>query len=204
MRVFPIITILALGGVIIAAASCSQDADGQEPQDHQHAAGGHQEHQKAAAHQEHDHSAHEKPAPSVGTPSQGASDPVLDSYITIQKALAADSTTGVAAAATSLSKAATTHKSHGGSHGEVASGLIQASSAFQGADLAAARTEFKTLSQQMIRYREIMPAVLSQTYVIHCSMANASWVQITDQVANPYEGSSMPRCGDVTKQRGAR
>jgi hypothetical protein len=124
--------------------------------------------------------------------------------LNIQKALASDSTSGVATAASALSKAAAAHQSHGGSHAEVATGLIQASAAFQGADLAAAREAFKTLSQRMMGYREIVPNVLSQTIVIHCSMANADWIQTTDEVSNPYYGSSMASCGDVTKQRGSR
>ena len=191
--------IIALGFLIAAAAGCSREANGQEHQQPHHGAEHQQGHQPAAKHQGHDHSAHGTPAPQ-----QNVSDPVLVSYLHIQKALASDSINGVAAAASSLSKAAAAHQGHGGSHGEVATGLIQAASGFQGADLASSRVAFKTLSQQMIRYREIMPGILSGTYVIHCSMANASWVQTTELVANPYHGSSMLRCGEVTKARGIR
>lgn len=49
-----------------------------------------------------------------------------------------------------------------------------------------------------------MPGVVARTSVIHCSMADASWVQTSEQVENPYHGSSMLRCGEVTKQRGVR
>lgn len=211
-----IATIIAFCVLVLAAGGCLQEVEAQEGHGHhggtcddhndecggghaKHRAGDQQGHGHGAAGQGHDHSTHGSTAPS-----QGTSDPVLSSYIAIQKALAADSTTGVAAAASRLSKAAAAHRSHGGSHGEIASGLIQASAAFQGANLATARAAFKTLSQRMIRYRGIMPAVLSQTYIVHCPMVNASWIQTTDQVENPFHGSSMLRCGEVIKGRGAR
>ncbi len=190
MKATRILTVFTLAVIVAAAAGCSQTASGEEAQGHgDHSGGGHGDHGG-------DHGS--------AAPSQGASDPVLAAYMSIQKALSTDTTTGVAAAASALSKAARAHQGHNEEHNEVATGLIQASSAFEGAALPAAREAFKTLSQRMIRYREIAPGVLSQTYVIHCSMANASWVQTTDQVANPYHGSSMLRCGNVTKGRGTR
>jgi hypothetical protein len=196
MRSFSIITVLVLGVLVAAAAGCSQEANTEGHQDHNHSPGD----QPGAPHEGHAHKSSNK----SGAPTQSASDPVLTAYLKIQKALAADSTSGIATAASALSKTAGAHQSHGGSHAEVATGLMQASSAFQGADLAAAREAFKTLSQRMMGYREIVPSVLSQTIVLHCSMANANWIQTTNEVANPYYGSSMASCGDVTKQRGSR
>ena len=190
MRLPAFVSIAALGLILVAATGCTQEAQVEEH---------HRDHRQGTDHQGHDHSAHGPPGPA-----QNVSDPVLTFYLDIQKALSTDSNAGVAQAASALSKAAAAHQGHGGSHGAIATGLIQATSAFQGADLAASREAFKTLSEQMIRYREIMPSVLSGTFVIHCSMANASWVQTTDLVANPYHGSSMPRCGEVTKARGVR
>ncbi len=38
--------------------------------------------------------------------------------------------------------------------------------------------------------------------MIHCPMADAGWLQLTPEVSNPYHGSEMPSCGQVTKQQG--
>lgn len=138
----------------------------------------------------------------VSPSSQETTDPVLSQYLRMHRALASDSVDGVTAAAGGLGRAAEAHRCHGGSHGEVASALVQTASGFEVADLASARERFKTLSQHMIRYREIVPAVAGQTYVVHCSMANADWLQVTEEVSNPYHGSEMPRCGQVTKRHG--
>ncbi len=34
-------------------------------------------------------------------------------------------------------------------------------------------------------------------YVAYCPMAKKSWLQDNNEVANPYYGSSMPRCGEI-------
>jgi hypothetical protein len=65
--------------------------------------------------------------------------------------------------------------------------------------LEQARAAFDGLSKPMIRYRERVAATGFTT--IHCSMADASWLQRRgEQVGNPYMGSKMPRCGTPVEE----
>lgn len=65
--------------------------------------------------------------------------------------------------------------------------------------LEQARVAFDALSKPMIRYRERVAATGFTT--IHCSMADASWLQRQgEQVENPYMGSKMPRCGTPVEE----
>jgi Cu(I)/Ag(I) efflux system membrane fusion protein len=72
-------------------------------------------------------------------------------------------------------------------------------------DIQAARTEFSPLSQEV--------GVLAKTfgfgqsvpiYELHCPMAfqglGAIWYQGSDQVRNPYYGSTMLSCADRVEQ----
>ena len=74
-----------------------------------------------------------------------------------------------------------------------------AEKAAHAADLAAVRTAFKPLSE------ELMQGQIPKGYIVaHCPMADsdkgAHWVQKDQsQIANPYFGASMLRCG-VFKQ----
>ena len=65
--------------------------------------------------------------------------------------------------------------------------------------LELARAAFDRLSKPMIRYRERVAA--SGFTTIHCSMADASWLQRQgERVGNPYMGSKMPRCGTPVEE----
>ena len=65
--------------------------------------------------------------------------------------------------------------------------------------LEQARLAFEALSKPMIRYRERVAEAGFTT--IHCSMADASWLQRQgEQVGNPYMGSKMPHCGTPVEE----
>jgi hypothetical protein len=62
-------------------------------------------------------------------------------------------------------------------------------------DLAAARSAFKGLSEDLIRYlheQNINPGGYREAY---CGMAKASWLQTETKLGNPYMGKDMPACG---------
>ncbi len=62
-------------------------------------------------------------------------------------------------------------------------------------DLATAREAFYAASKPMVRLSELLEG--ERPKVIYCPMAKKSWLQIEDEVANPYYGRMMPKCGDV-------
>jgi hypothetical protein len=117
---------------------------------------------------------------------------VFDSYGRIQEALAKDSLEGVAANAQVIAKAAKEDAS-----GSLPASLAQQSETLAGAkDLAGARKAFKGLSDSLIGYTAKNPHVAGYYRQVHCSMANASWLQTGSVVNNPYMGKAMARCGE--------
>ena len=117
---------------------------------------------------------------------------VFDSYGRIQEALAKDSLEGVAANAQVIAKAAKEDTS-----GSLPEGLAQQSDTLARAkDLAGARKAFKGVSKSLIAYCAKNPHVARYYRQVHCSMANASWLQTGSVVNNPYMGKAMARCGE--------
>ena len=65
-------------------------------------------------------------------------------------------------------------------------------------DLATAREAFYAASKPMVRLSELLEG--ERPKVIYCPMAKKSWLQVEDEVANPYHGRMMSECGDVVDE----
>jgi len=128
--------------------------------------------------------------------------PVLDEYLKIHDALAADKTDGVKIAAEQIvilaDKAGPNtvtgeHKDH---YRHVPIKIKKAAQDLaQRKDLGAMREAFKGLSRPMAMW-----ATMSKpkgVYVVYCSMQSASWLQKDKAIRNPYHGSQMLRCGEI-------
>ena len=116
---------------------------------------------------------------------------VFDHYTHIQTALANDSLQGVAESAQAIAKTV---------QGDAANAFQatvaeQAHTLAKAADLPAAREAFKSLSQSLIEYRSKNSQVAGRYRQVHCSMANADWLQTDSIVNNPYLGKAMAHCG---------
>jgi len=130
--------------------------------------------------------------------------PVLSAYLEISTALAADKTAGVTKAAKSIVKLSakpdpkTVTGKHAKHYAGVPKKLQEAAkklAALKPDDIKAMREAFKSLSKPMAMW-----ATMSKPKgvdVVYCSMAKGSWLQKTGQIANPYYGASMLRCGEV-------
>ena len=123
---------------------------------------------------------------------------VFDHYSHIQTALASDSLAGVADNAQAIAQAvkSDTANTFQANIAEKAGALSQA------ADLAAARSSFKSLSQSLIEYSAKNPPVAGIYHHVHCSMADADWLQTDAVVNNPYLGKSMAHCGQFVQSSG--
>lgn len=64
------------------------------------------------------------------------------------------------------------------------------------------RNEFDELSTAMINMTKSFRAFEEKLYVQHCPMANdnkgANWLSLSEEIRNPYFGSEMLNCGEVT------
>lgn len=132
----------------------------------------------------------------------GENRPELDSliadYLQVQTALAADSLQGVADLGASIAGHADNLKVDQ-KHQELPSATATAARKLaQAGSLDEARTAFGQLSDPVISLSELMAEDKPQ--VAFCPMADRSWLQKGDQIANPYYGSKMLRCGKIVQK----
>jgi hypothetical protein len=115
---------------------------------------------------------------------------LVDPYVRVQSALAADKIDGVKADAAAIGAAA-------GTLGEPAKAIAAAASRLEAAaTLKDARMAFGEVSDALLAYAKAtgstMPPGVKTAY---CPMANKSWLQKGDKIRNPYYGSEMLDCG---------
>lgn len=134
---------------------------------------------------------------------------VVDSYLGIQGALAADDINEAQAAALQLSDGLTASegldvavetqeqwREPRDAAGAAARAIGTAT------DIESMRRDFERLTVQIQDIVQLFGVRSAQTlYVVHCPMAfeskGASWLQSTEEIHNPYFGKSMLTCGDI-------
>jgi Cu(I)/Ag(I) efflux system membrane fusion protein len=157
-------------------------------------------------------SGHSGPAVTAFVNSLGG---LYDAYFKIQGFLAGDDLSGAQGvlgeleAALAAVTAGSLEKSALGTWGEVAAAVGEAHGAATSAqNIKAVRSAFKVLSDGMLRLeQEFGHATERKHFEAHCPMAfgdGASWLQLTDQVLNPYYGDMMLECGSIENQFEAR
>jgi hypothetical protein len=119
---------------------------------------------------------------------------LVDPYLRVQTALAADKVDTVKADAAAIAKAAE-------ALGEPAKPIAGAAKKLEEAkDLRTARVAFGQLSDAVFAYAKATGASMpSGVKTAYCPMANKSWLQKGDKIQNPYYGSEMLECGSFTK-----
>ncbi len=136
---------------------------------------------------------------------------ILPHYEAIHQALASDTLEGVAEHARAIRRiAARTAKAFSPQRAGVAADRGQecrsllpdveraADRLAKARTLEAAREAFGDLSRPLVRYREM--ATGERPYVVYCPMAKKPWLQESRQIANPYFGSKMPKCGQIVSE----
>ena len=132
-------------------------------------------------------------------------DQLVTPYLQIQASLAGDD---LAAAKVGAGKFLQTMKAAPDAKNakELNANFKQSATAISNAaDIKSARAAFLDLSQGMIPLIKHIGTTNTVTlYVTHCPMAfqgkGGDWVQSNQQVANPYYGAMMLRCGSVKEQ----
>jgi Cu(I)/Ag(I) efflux system membrane fusion protein len=123
---------------------------------------------------------------------------VVDPYLRIQTALAADTIVGVSQDAAAIAAAAAALGPSGAKLRAAASELQRAG------DVSAARAGFWKLSDALIAYaRETKISLGAGVRTAYCPMEKKSWAQKDGQIANPYAGKKMLRCGEFTSPPGS-
>jgi hypothetical protein len=119
---------------------------------------------------------------------------LIDPYLQVQVALAADQFTGIAAHAQSMATAAA-------ALGKDAEPIaVSAKKLGASKDIAAARTAFGEVSDSIEAYaartKSTYPAGVRAAY---CPMADKPWLTRDKEIRNPYYGASMLTCGSFKK-----
>jgi membrane fusion protein, copper/silver efflux system len=76
--------------------------------------------------------------------------------------------------------------------------IIASARQLEGKSLAEQRKVLKPLSAAAIDFVRSHPPQKFTLFVAHCPMVDADWLTETQQIANPYYGSSMLKCGEIT------
>jgi hypothetical protein len=117
---------------------------------------------------------------------------LVDPYLRVQTALAADKMDGVKADAGQIAKSAATL---GAQAKPIADAAKQLESA---ANIDKARDVFGTLSDAVVAYLQATSSTAgTDVKVAFCPMAGKPWLQKGTAIRNPYYGSRMLECGDI-------
>ncbi len=115
---------------------------------------------------------------------------LIEPYLNVQAALAADKFDGIAASATAIEAAA---MALGKDAEKLAGGAKKLAAA---KDIAAARTAFGDVSEALVAYAEKTKSELgAEVQVAFCPMVNKPWLQKDKEIKNPYYGGAMLSCG---------
>lgn len=174
---------------------------------------------EAAAH-EHEHAAEEEPgtgaAPPAAPPTEldsavrAALADLYEAYFVLQVALAGDHLPTAEAAqalraaveAVPADKMAEPIREAWSAHRKAILKTLEDVDEAEG--IEAARTGFALLSESLSALaRRVGSSMDGPLYLLHCPMAfsnrGANWLQADAEVRNPYFGSAMPKCGEVTE-----
>ena len=143
---------------------------------------------------------HKHATPSSKAPAGVKSDPVISAYLQLANELSKDR----AVTPTAVSAFAGAARELAGVAGDAkpaVEAVVHAAELLQDKPLKIQRETFKKLSEALIELtRVIAPtnALGPKLYVLHCPMAEARWIQNSEDITNPYYGSEMLECGSVS------
>jgi len=117
---------------------------------------------------------------------------LTDAYLEMQKLLSADQ----------LANVALTFEVDPAWDDEVNEVVREMKTVAEAQDIAEARSHFLTLTKRLIPL--LHPRADQTLYIMHCPMAfddaGADWIQVNENILNPYFGASMLRCGEILKK----
>jgi len=116
---------------------------------------------------------------------------IVDPYLRIQRALNADTVTGIQRDARIIALEAAKIGPSGSAMQAAAAEMQEA------ADLKAARTAFAKLGDAIIAHAKSAGASLDDVRVAYCPMAQKYWLQKGETIQNPYYGRQMSECGRI-------
>jgi hypothetical protein len=124
---------------------------------------------------------------------------LLSSYLNIKNALVTGDATSASTNADQFLRTANTIDYKVISEGNIHILSKDAGKISEIKDLKKQRDYFATLSSNMIAVAKAFKLKDKPIYVQYCPMKKSSWLSLEKGIRNPYYGSSMLTCGDVTE-----
>lgn len=176
--------------------------DAASPGDHSKHAG-HEQPSPQAVPPKPDHADHEPKAIPVSEATQEQIDALSKAYLALTSMLTQDKVEGANDQLTAISKAGKTLSEAKEAQVKAVAEKIAKATPQKAGDIEAVRQSLKGLSDAVIELMHLAPPskmVAATVYQAYCPHAKASWLQLSDKIANPYYGSEMLGCGKVTKK----
>jgi hypothetical protein len=131
---------------------------------------------------------------------QGGTAELVTLYVPMQEALAGDSVTAVKEQAAKIASEAAEGAKAAKAAGDKAAldAVAVAAKGMTATDITALRDQFKPLSLALAKAVE--KEAVAGHGIYFCPMADAYWIQKRGDVANPYYGKDMLRCGEEVKK----
>lgn len=158
---------------------------------------------------QHDHSGHQKQSPAtksdttgklaVEETSQKQLALLLSSYYNIKNALVTGDATSAASNAATFLKTVNAIDFKVLSEGNTHILAKDAGRISDTKDLKKQREYFATLSSNMVAVAKVLKLDNQPIYIQYCPMKKASWLSSEKEIRNPYYGSAMLTCGEVSE-----
>lgn len=123
---------------------------------------------------------------------------LAQSYYQLREALTAGNSKAAGIQATSFIKNLNGISYKIISEGNVNTLLVDAGAIADTKDIGRQRTAFSNLSNNMIAVARSVKLTSEPVYIQYCPMKKAYWLSDKKTVENPYYGSSMLSCGEIT------
>lgn len=147
-------------------------------------------------------------AMAIGTasawPQSTLTEQLLGQYYIIQKSLASDTVSGVAASAAKLAEFSRKAAKTDTRAKAQLTAIADASTKLRATDLKTARSGFGDLSDSLIAYLKATQSKNKPPYQFYCSMVKENWLQPDRETRNPYYGSAMLTCGELVQSNQAK
>ena len=124
-------------------------------------------------------------------------------YEDCRKLLAADKSEGIPECASAMAKAAGSLLEEAGAHRKHVA-VAATALAEIGPDLVEQRLAFGEVSQGIVGLLSDAPNEAKKYHIFECPMAEGykRWVQVSEEIANPYMGTKMLACGSKIEPMG--
>ena len=143
------------------------------------------------------------PPPAAGTAGEARVAAVVRPYLELNRLLVADKFEGVPERLAEVRTAAEALADSGDTQVKDKARAVAERAGAKVGNVKEAREALKGVSEAVVELVKAAPPDdpgLAPLYVAYCPMAKARWLQTSKELANPYMGQEMPKCGEIKEE----